>query len=271
VGRRASALLNPRLKKHLFIVPAKKIKVARMLRPQQINQYLNGQGGNNQGIRQRYGIPGGKITTHNFRATRATVAWMGGLQVHEVAYDLGHASAEMTVRHYIVGNDESRRRLQFLMDHGALSGALEDLVGGREIVRTKLSRRHVEIMKRQGRVLSPTRYGYCALPASSGPCPTGNVCYLGPDGSGEGCEHHVLSPDALPAYAEDKEVLDCVITEYEGDSQYVAWVQNHRNLLVIVNRDIERAKNLQARIGNCGGPEACKCRDRAAQSTGGAS
>lgn len=260
--------LHPEWKDYLFIIPGANNKTAGVLTPRQMNEYLNGQGVYG-GIRQRYKIPGGKITTHNYRHTRATSLWLGGLQVHEVAYDLGHASAEMTVRHYIVGKEESRRRLQFLMDHGALSGALEDLVGGREIVRTKLSRRHVEIMKRQGRVLSPTRYGYCALPASSGPCPTGNACYLGPGGTGEGCEHHVLSPDALSALGEDKEATDAVIAECEGDPQYAAWVQNHRNLLVIINRDIDRAKNLQARIDNCGGPETCNCGDQAAPSTGG--
>jgi hypothetical protein len=211
------------------------------------------------GIRQRYKIPGEKITTHNFRHTRATNAWLGGLQVHEVAYDLGHASAEMTVRHYIVGNEESRRRLQFLMDHGALSGALEDLVGGREMIQTKLSKRHVEIMRRQGRILTPMRYGYCALPASSGPCPTCNPCYLGPGGSGEGCEHHVLSPDALSALDEDKEVLEYNIAMYKDDPQYGAWVENHRNQLEIVDKDVERAKNLQAQIRNCGGHETCQC------------
>jgi hypothetical protein len=261
--------LNPEWKDYLFIVPTRNIKIARVLRPQQINEYMNSAGSNGKGLRARYNIPGGKITTHNYRATRATNAWLGGMQVHEVAYDLGHASAEMTVRHYIVGNEESRRRLQFLMEHGALSGALEDLVGGREIIQTRLSKRHVEIMKRQGRILTPTRYGYCALPASSGPCPTANPCYLGAGGSGEGCEHHVLSPDARAALGEDKEVLEHNIKTYADDPQYASWVKNHRNQLEIVERDIKRAAGLQARISNCGDHEACRCAVEAGSATGG--
>lgn len=261
--------LNPEWKEYLFIVPTKNIKTARVLRPQQINEYLNGQGTNAAGIMQRYNIPGGKITTHNFRATRATNAWLGGMQVHEVAYDLGHASAEMTVRHYIVGNEESRRRLQFLMEHGALSGALEDIVGGREIIQTRLGKRHVEIMKRQGRILTPTRYGYCALPACSGPCPTANPCYIGPGGSGEGCVHHVLSPDASVALYEDKDVLEYNIIIYEGDPDYGDWVRNQRNQLQIVNRDIERAESLQSLINGCGSHETCRCAVRASGSDSG--
>jgi site-specific recombinase XerD len=242
---------NPDLKEFLFIVPTKSISKAQVLRPQQINEYMNGQRGNGQGIRQRYNIPGPKVTTHNFRHTRATNMWVGGMQVHEVAYDLGHVSAEMTIRHYIVGKEESRRRLQFLMDHGAIRGVLEDFAGGRETLQARLGKRHVEIMKKQGRILTPTRYGYCALPASSGPCPTANRCYIGPGGAGEGCDHHILSPDALPALNEDKEVLETTINNSEGDPELRAWVQNHKNMLGIVNKNIERAETLQGLINEC--------------------
>jgi len=260
--------LNPAWEDVLFIVPTKNIKIARVLRPQQINEYINGVRDQSDGIIQRYNIPGGKITGLNFRHTRATNAWLGGMQVHEVAYDLGHASAEMTVRHYIVGNEESRRRLQFLMDHGALSDALEDLVGGREIIQTRLSKRHVEIMKRQGRVLTPTRYGYCALPATSGPCPTANPCYVGPGGSGEGCEHHVLSPDAILNLREDREVLELNIETYGDDPQFKAWVKNQRNQLAIIDGKLARAEDLRARIADCENQQAiCECGDKTRERT----
>jgi hypothetical protein len=239
---------NPDLRNFLFIVPTHSMSKARVLRPQQINEYMNGQWGNGQGIRQRYNIPGPKITTHNFRHTRATNMWVGGMQVHEVAYDLGHASAEMTIRHYIVGKEESRKRLQFLMDHGAIRGVLEDFAGGREVIQARLGKRHVEIMEKQGRILTPTRYGYCALPASSGPCPTANRCYIGPGGNGEGCDYHVLSPDALCALNEDKEVLETIIKSSEAKPELRVWVQNHKNLLRIVNKNIERAGILQGLI-----------------------
>ena len=242
---------NPEWKDFLFLVPNKKRKGASVLTRKQLNQYLNGQNGNEMGIIQRYEIPGGKIKTKDFRLTRATKAWLGGLQIHEVSFDLGHIGPEMAVRHYIVGSQENRRRLQFLMDHGALSGALEDFVGGREIVQTRLGKRHVEIMKRQGRVLTATRYGYCALCASSGPCPTANPCYLGPGEQGDGCDHHVLSPDALPALEEDKEVIEATIATYQDDPGYGVWVEKNLHQLQLVNMNIERAKSLQKRLDSC--------------------
>jgi hypothetical protein len=241
---------DTRWKDYLYIIPAQKRNKVSVLRPSQMNRYLNGEG-DFPGLLKRYNIPGAKITIHNFRATRATNAWVGGLQVHEVAYDLGHLSAEMTVRHYIVGNEESRRRLQFLMNHGAIRGIMEECSGGQEIIEARIGKRHVEILKRQGRMLTPTRYGYCALPASSGPCPTANPCYLGPGGC-DGCDHHVLSPDALPALEEDKEVLETNISSYADDPGYRAWVENQRNQLKVVELNIARATSLDKRMSNCG-------------------
>ena len=238
---------NPQWADYLFLIPGEKRKSALVLTPRVINTYLNGNSGS-PGILQRYRIPVEKIITHNFRHTRATNAWLGGMQIHEVAYDLGHTGTEMTLRHYIVGSEESKRRLQELMDRGALSGALEELAGGREMVQTRLGKRHVEIMRRQGRILTPTRYGYCALPAASGPCPRATPCYIGHGQGDGGCDHHLLSPDALPALEEDQELLEANLAAYRPDPDYRVWVRHQEVQLTVVVRTIERAKTLQCRL-----------------------
>lgn len=122
---------NPAWKDYLFLVPTKKRKGAAVLTPAQLTNYLNGQN-NGLGLLNRNKIPGGKIRMKDFRLNRATQEWLGGLQVHEVAHDLGHTELDTTIRHYIIGKEESRRRLQSSMDHGALKNALEGLIEDRE-------------------------------------------------------------------------------------------------------------------------------------------
>jgi hypothetical protein len=255
---------NPHWAGFLFLVPGCKRRSAHVLTTKQINEYINGQK-NKGGLRDRYDIPVENITTHNFRHTRATNAWYGGLQVHEVSYDLGHISSDIAVRHYIVGHEESRRRLQTLMAHGALKGALEDMVGGQEMTRTRLSSRHVEILKRQGRYMSAHRYGACA-DNSSGPCTRTIPCYLGVGVEDEGCEYHVLTPDALPALEEDKEVAEANIATYGPDPACRNFVAQQQNLLVVIKRKIALTEELQQRVDSCDGSGTCGCK---ANKTGG--
>lgn len=252
---------NPQWGEYLFLVPTRiPRKGARVLQVRQLNSYLNGQRDGHLGICQRYNISSQRITTHNFRATRATNVWMGGLQVHEVSYDLGHVNSDMTIRHYIVGRDEDRRRLQDCMDKGALSGAFEDMVAGREMVQMRLGRRHVEIMRKQGRVLSPTRYGYCSLPAASGPCPRTTPCYIGPAANGGGCDYHVLSPDALAALKEDRELLLTNIETFDIDPSYKIWVQHQRIQLKVIEEKIRETNTLQHCFNsNCPADGSCIC------------
>lgn len=240
---------NPQWGDYLFLTPALKIKSAQVISPRQINNYLNGQNGQEgrkNGLIQRYNIPCAKITTHYFRSTRATNLWLGGMQVHEVSNDLGHRGTEMVLRHYIVGTEESMRRYQLFINNQALSGSVIDFVGGQEIVDTRLNARHVEIMKKFGLVVVPTRYGYCARHASLGPCDRTAPCYTGPDG--DECDSHVLSPDALPALMEDKEVIETNIATYEDRSDHASWVKNNRNQLMVIDKKIERAITLKQRL-----------------------
>lgn len=254
--------LNPRWKDYLFLVPTKKRKVAVVLSQLQLNQYLNGQIRNGMGLVDRYKISGGKIRIHSFRKTRATKAWRGGLSINEVSRDLGHVNADMTARFYVAGSEEAKRRFEDLMQRGALSGALMDLVNGREITNIRLSSRHVQIMKKRGIQVSPTRQGYCALLEASGLCPVVNPCYIGPGGKGDGCDHHLLSPDALPALYEDKEAIEESIRIDSATPELSNWVMNKRNQLEIVNGKIAEALTLKHSYeGHCDGAGQCKCNE----------
>lgn len=252
---------NPHVAQHLFLVPGVSGTSALVLSPDQMNYYLNGGYGHDNcldtGLIQRYDIPCGRVTTHAFRRTRATKAWRGGMQVHEVSADLGHLDVNIAPRHYIIGNEASRRRYETLMNHGALSGAMMNFIGGVEIVNVELGRRQVEAMARQARVLRPNRYGYCAL-AGTGHCVRTTPCYIGDTVDSEGCEHHVLSPDALPALEEDKEALEASI-ELHCTGQWCGQLeQSMRNQLVVINQRIERAAGLQKTLEAAAGSTDAK-------------
>jgi integrase len=119
---------NPEWAEYLFLVKAQKRKRAFVLSPHQINLYLNGEA-RAVGLLNRYQIPGGPITTHSFRRTRATSSYKGGLRAHEIGFDLGHAGTDMALRKYIAGEEKSQQRLQAHMDYGGLRDALEGLIG----------------------------------------------------------------------------------------------------------------------------------------------
>lgn len=252
--------LNPELKDFLFLVPARKKGAAVVLSQRQLIQYLNGQHGNGSGLVDRYDIPEGKIKIHNFRKTRATKAWRGGLSLHEVSRDLGHVNADMAARFYVAGSEEAKRRFESLMRHGALSGALIELVNGRETTNTHLGSRHVQIMKSRGSQVSPTRYGYCSLLEAMGLCPMTTPCYIGPGARGGGCDHHLLSPDALPALYEDKEVVEKLIELNAPDPELSNWVMNQQNLLKVIDGKIAEALTLKHRHEGCCDREGgCGC------------
>lgn len=244
---------DPHLAQHLFLTPGCEHENVVVLSPGQMNFYLNGYPQRPSGLIQRYNIPGGRVTTGAFRRTRATKSWMGGMQAHEVAADLGHFKIDTTIRYYIIGNEESRRRYKTLMEHGALGGSMLDFAGGVEVVDIKLGRRQVEVMASQGRVLVPNRYGYCAL-AGSGHCVRTAPCYLGETVESEGCDYHVPSPDALPALEEDKEALEANIKINNNDQWCSQLGQSLRNQLEVVNRRIEHATNLQKKLGLTAAP-----------------
>ena len=258
---------NGRWADFLFLVPKKERGAAKILSPFEMRYYINGDPGRDNGIMQRYQIPyERRVTPMDFRRRRATAQWMGGMQIREVAYDLGHVNSQSTVRHYILGDEEHKRRFIELVNHGALAGVLADFIGGHELVDARIGRYHVEIMDEQGMVVTPTRYGYCALHGSSGPRSRALPCYVGTHVDDEGCEWHILSPNALPALMEDKEVLEASIRMNEREPSRRQFVKNQRNQLEVVERRIEQATALKARGRKCGddvvkcaGDAACPC------------
>lgn len=251
------------LRDKLFLVPVDRgpHRGVTIPNPQYINRYLNGSDDYRAtSLRARYAIPVDVITTHNFRHTRLTNLYLGGASVHEVAQDAGHAHPDMTLRHYIVGNEEQKRRFTQAIETGALGGALLDMMNGREIVETRLGKRHVEIMRRRGLVLTPNRYGYCGLPSASGPCPNATKCYVGPTGEDGGCDYHLLSPEAIPALHEDREVIEFNIAQYASDPDYRVWVEKQQMALSLVVAKIDEANVLQARLASIGGcGNGCMC------------
>jgi hypothetical protein len=250
---------NPHVAQHLFLVPGPARKSAMVLSPQKMNNYLNGEDKHGYGLIQRYDISCGRVTTQAFRRTRATKAWRGGMQVHEVATDLGHLDVNIALRHYIIGKEASRRRYETLMNHGALSGAMIDFTGGVEIVNIELGRRQVEVMAKQGRVLRPNPYGYCGL-AGSGHCVRTTPCYIGDTVESEGCDYHLLSPDALPALEEDKETLEASIEVNDNGQWCGQLIQSMQNQLEVVNRRIKRATDLRMKLDTTADPLEAKAR-----------
>lgn len=259
--------VSPQWAEFLFLIPARSPRRAKVVSPSSILRFLNGDKRDGKGLIQRRSIPVEHLTTRVFRSTRATKAWMGGMQIHEVSYDLGHVDAVAAERFYVMGDEEKRRRFQELMDHGGLSGLMVDYAGGRELVQTALGRRQVEALGTQGLIVSPTRYGYCAL-SGTGPCTRTTPCYLGPGVEDGGCDFHLLSPDALPALEEDKETLEASIAACGQDPGLRAWVINQRNQLEVVNLKIETARRLQTQERGCVGGTDCGCKRRINQREG---
>lgn len=64
----------------------------------------------------------------------------------------------------------------------------------------------------------------------------------------EGCEHHIMSPDALPALLEDKEALEASIELNNNDRWCRQLGQSMMNQLEVVNRRIEEASGLQKKL-----------------------
>ena len=168
------------------------------------------------------------------------------MSIQDVQYDLGHVTPAMTVKHYIAGTEESKRRFEEQARTGALRDSLVQLVDGRQVVNGRLNRRHVEIMQRQGRVVRATRYGYCTLPGTSGACVTGNPCYIG--SQGDACDYSILSPDAIPALREDLEVVEFNLVTYASDPDYRAFVANQELQGAIIKTKLDEALTLRENL-----------------------
>lgn len=216
------------------------------------NHYLHGKE-EQKGLLERYGIrrdgEATYITSHNWRTTRATRLLEGKAKLHEVRQDLGHHDLLMTAQFYGADTPELRRVAEDALKTGAVSGEVHDLVMGRAIGE-RVTPRMVEQLRRNGVVVNVTRYGFCFLPADTGPCPTGNPCWQGIDPTapevreGLGCEWQGLTPAALPQLRHDEGVLLDQVARYQADPRFAHFVGNLFQRLLIVQRQIERAESL---------------------------
>ena len=103
-------------------------------------------------------------------------------------------------------------------------------------------------------VVNITRYGVCFLQAETGPCPTGNPCWLGIDpdaeqiSQGRGCEWQGLTPHAVPALEHDERMLSEEIDLYAGDPRFAHFVSNLVERREIVRTQLAIARGLQQQV-----------------------
>lgn len=247
------------VKDYLFLTSSSKegsrVKVAT---GDDINRYLSGYGqqGRKNSLVSRHGIKRdgtvAHITSHNFRTTRITqLAELVGPTV--ASQDAGHLSLDMTSQFYIAATGPLRAQAERALREGRVAGEAAEMIAGTraegERVSTRLVRRLID--QDQPLVVNVTRYGLCYLQADTGPCPTGNPCWLGinPDAAqisaGTGCEWQGLTPAAVPALMHDEQTLLAQIETYATDGRFRHFVANLERRLSIVRLQLSRARELQ--------------------------
>lgn len=223
------------------------------------------------GIVKRYGITRGEdaaellteLKTHNFRTTRATLLWVGGMDLVEVARDLGHVvprregipHPDMAGLHYVAGTMDVEAVAISALKAGALSDTSDpnDAIRTRPVRLERLNaRRTLPILQESGTAIQLVRYGFCRLPASRGPCLTATECWEGqdpsdPEGSA-GCEYLVIAPHAVPAFEERERFLSAQVEWYGRDPAYAHYVGQERRKLESLRRQLKTAHELRDRL-----------------------
>lgn len=245
---------------HLFLMSAHRKKgrpPVKVITGSDFNRYLSGiraEDGDlgKHSLIARYGITiNGKparITSHNFRTTRLTrIAERAGPTV--ASQDAGHLSPDMTSHFYIAATGALRERAERALRQGAYTGEVADMIAGRaegERVSLRMTQRLMN--QDQPVMVNVTRYGLCFLQAETGPCPTGNACWLGvnPDAPeiavGRGCEWQGLTAAAVPALAHDEKTLLAQIELYGASPRFRHFVPNLERRLEIVRVQLARAR-----------------------------
>jgi hypothetical protein len=232
-----------------------------------LNEYVGGSS-NTRGLIGRRGVTEGgdlvHLTTHNFRTTRLTrIGESAG--TFAASQDAGHRRESMTAQFYVVGTPKLKAKAEAALRSGAVSGEVAEALAAGHPIGERVSRRLIEGMMRGGKplVVNITRYGLCFLQAETGPCPTGNPCWLGTDpdapdiGLGRGCEWQGLSPDAVPALEADAANLLLQIELYAADDRYRHFVGNLVEKLAIVRRQLDIARGLARSLEDVEADPAC--------------
>ncbi len=154
------------------------------------------------------------IDPHQGRHTLAHKAYMGGADYAQVSDHLGHrrtrAGLNPMTGVYIHGEQDAVRQILDHADRGRLVGKAAPLVENRSAV-ISVEPKDVAIYQEQGMLVLPTHYGHCCLPAASGPCVTGDPCWIGPQG--DGCDYALYTPESQAALEKDRELLQHQVTE----------------------------------------------------------
>ncbi|KRF22521.1 tyrosine-type recombinase/integrase [Paenibacillus sp. Soil787] len=146
---------------------------------------------------------------HQFRHHRATALKLGGASIGTIQADLKHRTVNMTDV-YMDRDAIARDKFETLVINGDLKGYMTELVYNKEVKLDALSTVELESFREIGLLVQTTRYGYCTMPLTKGPCPYENKCYINCDG-GEGCcKYHLYGPEdvtvmvnEIDVYAED--------------------------------------------------------------------
>lgn len=244
---------------HLFLMSSHRTKdrPVKVITGSDFNRYLSGISPEEgvlgeHSLIARYGITiNGKparITSHNFRTTRLTrIAERAGPTV--ASQDAGHLSPDMTSHFYIAATGAMRERAERALRQGAYTGEVADMIAGRA-EGERVSLRMVQRLMKQDQpmMVNVTRYGLCFLQAETGPCPTGNACWLGvnPDApeiaAGRGCEWQGLTAAAIPALEHDEKTLLAQIELYAANPGFRHFVPNLERRLEIVRVQLARAR-----------------------------
>lgn len=148
------------------------------------------------------------IDPHQARHTLAHKAYTGGAGYAQVSDHLSHrrtrAGLNPMTGVYIHGEPVAVLQILDNAEQGRLAGTAAPLVENRAAV-VALEPQDVTIYQEQGMIVLPTHYGHCCLPASSGPCVSGDPCWIGPHG--DGCDYALYTPESRAALEKDRELL----------------------------------------------------------------
>ena len=148
------------------------------------------------------------VDPHQARHTLAHKAYMGGAGYAQVSDHLGHRRTHAGISPmtgvYVHGEQHAVQTILEHADAGTLVGKAAPLVDNRNAV-VQLEAKDIRLYQDQGLLVLPTHYGHCCLPASSGPCVTGDPCWIGPQGNG--CDYALYSPESRVSLEHDRELL----------------------------------------------------------------
>ena len=182
------------------------------------------------------------LKTHQSRHTRLTKIRLGGGAYATAKNDAVHRSETMTGV-YLNSLEPVARELRDLHEHRQLLGTLSPLIENKQAQVKELAEDDLALFQEQGMFIQLTAYGYCAQPMENGPCPSGDPCWLGPEGYG--CLWHLYGPTARPILERDSAATEAQLKtlreEAPGSPQIGMW-QRHLDRLRQMLEEIDQAE-----------------------------